>query len=86
MKKSIFIFILCFTITTLYSQKPGLSKNITLRGIVQDKVESVPLEYATITLTNVASPNEITGGITNLNGQFSFLITAGVYDLSLIHI
>jgi len=83
MKKSIFIFILCCTITTLYSQKPGLSKNITLRGIVQDKVGSVPLEYATITLTNVASPNEITGGITNFNGQFSFLITAGVYDIEI---
>lgn len=69
-------------IFTSYAQGPQ-GKEVTISGVVQDKTGAVPLEYATITLTNVAPPNEVTGGITDFDGKFSFLAPAGVYDIKI---
>lgn len=80
MKKLTVLCALFVSIGTLLGQRPA-AQEITLSGVVQDKSGGVPLEYATITLTNVAPPNEITGGITDFNGKFSFQAPAGVYDI-----
>lgn len=80
MNKLTLLFVLLGSICTLFGQRPD-GQEITLSGIVQDKSGGVPLEYATITLTNVAPPKEVTGGITNFDGEFSFQAPAGVYDI-----
>ncbi len=73
-----------FTIS-LQAQSPG-GKEITLSGNVQDKDGSIPLEYATITLTDTSNPQSINGGITDFNGAFSFKTPAGVYDIKIEYI
>lgn len=80
MKQITFLLALLGLIQTSLAQRPA-GKDITLSGIVKDKAGSVPLEYATITLTNTAPPNAVTGGITNFEGEFSFTAPAGVYDI-----
>ncbi len=80
MKYITLITIIIFTLSNAIAQRAP-AKEITLSGKVQDKSGGVPLEYATITLTSVAPPNEVTGGITNFDGDFSFQAPAGVYDI-----
>lgn len=61
-------------------------KEITLTGKVQDKGGAIPLEYATITLTNKRNPEIINGGITSADGTFSIKTAAGVYDIKIEYI
>lgn len=82
MKKVLLILILAMSIQALRAQRPESAKEITIRGIVQDKAAAVPLEYATITLTNV-STSTVTGGITDFDGKFSFAAPSGVYDIKI---
>jgi len=82
MKKIALLFTLLACVYLSFGQRPE-AKEITVSGVVQDKVGAVPLEYATITLTNVAPPNEVTGGITDFDGKFSFVAPAGVYDVKI---
>lgn len=80
MKKILAILLLVSSIQSIIAQSTREIKEIEISGIVQDKGTSTPLEYATITLTNVKS-KEVTGGITNHNGVFSFFIPTGIYDI-----
>lgn len=82
MKKLTLLCTLLASIGALYGQRSE-NQEITVSGVVQDKSGAVPLEYATITLTNTAPPNEVTGGITDANGKFSFIAPAGVYDIKI---
>ena len=81
MRKNIWLLSLIISVQSLLSQ--GIfrgDKEVILSGIVQDKEASIPLEYATITITNITS-NAITGGITDFNGKFSFSVPPGIYDI-----
>ncbi len=68
---------------SVLAQSPDSQKEITLRGTVQDKDDGFPLEYATISLVNTTDPSNITGGITNQNGDFAIKAPAGVYDIKI---
>ena len=54
-------------------------KPITISGKVTDSESGQPLEYATFVLQKADSPDQVTGGITDLDGNFEI-------ELSLIHI
>ncbi|GLB51916.1 TonB-dependent receptor [Neptunitalea chrysea] len=62
-----------------YSQQ---SKSIKVYGTVVDKDTKEPLEYATLVLQNVAT-NNVTGGVTDMNGKFNVEAPAGTYNIRL---
>jgi len=66
----------CFT--TLTAQN---TLNIT--GTVVDAQERYPLEYATISFINPADQKVVTGGITDLEGNFDIEVVAGTYNVKI---
>lgn len=64
----------------------GQRKEITITGKVIDKETKQPLEYATISLHNKKQNKLVTGGITNLDGNFSIVLPSGTYDISIEYI
>lgn len=61
---------------------PGLPEPIRITGTVVDSENGQPLEYATLILKSVSDPNLITGGITDVKGNFDVQISPGNYNLS----
>ena len=55
---------------------------IVLSGKVIDQETQQPLEYATITLKNPRFPDRLQGGITGVDGTFSFEIFPGRYTIT----
>lgn len=62
---------------------PNLVKEVTVTGRVLDKETKEPLEYATIAFTNSQTKKIVTGGITDMQGNFSIPIATGTYDISI---
>src|SRR5690606_8714128 len=56
-------------------------RNITITGTIVDAEGGFPLEYATFVLQRADDPNEITGGITDLDGKFEVESKAGTYNI-----
>ena len=63
-----------------YPQRASLPP-ITLSGKVIDKETGTPLEYATLVLQSVRFPKQISGGITDSEGRFSFETLPGLYNV-----
>ncbi len=53
----------------------------TISGKVIDNELEVPLEYATISVVNVNDPQDLTGGVTNAQGEFSVEVDSGTYNI-----
>ncbi|MBE15939.1 MAG: TonB-dependent receptor [Cytophagaceae bacterium] len=68
---------------SVLGQSPDSQREITLTGIVQDKDDGFPLEYATVSLVSTTDPSNITGGITDQKGAFAINAPAGVYDIKI---
>lgn len=68
------------------AQGPENTRTITLTGTVLDKETNQPLEYATLVVQSVPSPDKITGGITDIDGKFSVETTPGRYNLRVEYI
>lgn len=84
-----FFFFLLFGLTLFsYSQKPSNSsfQKQSIKGLVIDKETKQPLEYATISLTNLRRPEIIQGGITNSQGNFNIEVFPGKYNLEIEYI
>ncbi len=64
-----------------YAQGPSNFKKNTIKGKVIDDELNVPLEYATISVENVENPSDLTGGITNAQGEFSVEVKNGTYNI-----
>ncbi|MFD1613630.1 TonB-dependent receptor domain-containing protein [Gelatiniphilus marinus] len=88
-----FAFILC--IVKAYSQPKNLEelpvsiptiKEVLITGNVIDKETGEPLEYATVSFFSKKKNKIVTGGITDLNGNFSIPVKTGVYDISVEYI
>ncbi|MDT0690651.1 TonB-dependent receptor [Salegentibacter sp. F188] len=60
-----------------YSQQ----EEFTISGKVIDNDLEVPLEYATISVINANDPQDLTGGITDIDGNFSIDVPEGTYDI-----
>ena len=80
----IFAF-LFFSIFTFAQNRPP-AKKVIVTGRVIDKSNNKPLDYATITLVNTKRPTDVSGGITNLKGEFEFEVNAGIYDIKVEYI
>ena len=77
----IFIPFLLLTFTTFQSVAQQNQKPITISGTVVDSESGQPLEYATFVLQNADSPDEVTGGITDLDGKFEIETPPGKYNI-----
>ena len=80
---------LCYTIITLLLlsfTKANAQKEITVTGKVIDKDINLPLEYATIAFFNKEENRIETGGITDLEGNFSIDVPKGTYDITVEYI
>lgn len=85
--RKLLLFAIALNFTILIAQKPqGQRPNIKVTGTVIDKESGKPLEYATLVLQSVRNPEEVTGGITNLEGVFEVEAPAGMYNISVEYI
>ncbi|MEH6407260.1 MAG: TonB-dependent receptor [Leeuwenhoekiella sp.] len=62
------------------------SEKFTITGKVVDKQGGVPLEYATITVTDATNSQAVEGGITDPNGSFSIDVPSGNYNIKIEYI
>ncbi|TYA59111.1 TonB-dependent receptor domain-containing protein [Formosa maritima] len=65
------------TIVTIQAQK-----DVTITGKVIDKTTGQPLEYATVAFFSKVENRIVTGGITDMTGNFSIPVPSGTYDVS----
>ena len=80
MNKKILIVALTLLLSlTAFAQRPE-GKKITISGKVIEKGTNLPLEYATIVFEN-STTKQLSGGITDENGNFKFEVTAGNYNV-----
>ncbi|MGY5846779.1 TonB-dependent receptor domain-containing protein [Salegentibacter sp. HM20] len=70
------LFFLAFSI-------PGLAQNnpYTISGKVIDDDLEVPLEYATISVVNANDPQDLTGTVTDAEGNFEVEVPEGNYNI-----
>jgi outer membrane receptor protein involved in Fe transport len=59
------------------------NSKITVEGKIFQKETNSPLEYATITFTEIGQPNSICGGITDEDGFFSIEVDKGTYTIKI---
>ncbi len=71
---------------SLISFSSFAQKEVKISGKVLDKETKQPLEYATISFFNKSLNKIETGGITDLQGNFSIPVNTGVYDISIEYI
>jgi outer membrane receptor protein involved in Fe transport len=73
-KITILFFLFC---ATLFAQK---GSTVTVTGKIIEASSKQPLEYATLIITDVKT-KKVTGGVTNLKGNFSVSVPKGLYDM-----
>jgi outer membrane receptor protein involved in Fe transport len=84
--QKILLFICClFTVSILFSQKQNNPNSIHISGKVVDTRSNQPLEYATIIIKNTET-EKVSGGITDLNGEFSIEMPKATYQISVAFI
>ena len=83
------LFIGLFVNNLVAQQGPSPSnvlKDVKITGKVIDKETKEPLEYATVAFFSKQQNKIVTGGITDIKGNFSIPVPAGVYDVSIEYI
>lgn len=75
------MLILFFSFTNTISAQQ--TQRYTISGKVIDNSLKVPLEYATISITDPNNPEFIDGGVTDINGNFSIPLKPGVYNIKI---
>ncbi|MCW1148428.1 TonB-dependent receptor domain-containing protein [Flavobacterium lacisediminis] len=78
-KKILIVALTLFLSLLTFAQRPE-GKKITISGKVIEKGSNLPLEYATIVFEN-STTKQLSGGITDENGNFKFEVTAGNYNV-----
>ncbi|EAZ82269.1 TonB-dependent receptor domain-containing protein [Algoriphagus machipongonensis] len=63
----------------LFSTIELLAQETRLRGKVVDGGKETPLEFANVALLNQSDSTLVTGGMTDLDGQFDFNVASGSY-------
>jgi outer membrane receptor for ferrienterochelin and colicin len=72
-------------ITTINAQRPE-AKQVNISGKVVDNETNQPLEYATIAFYSKQQNKIVTGGITDIKGNFKISVPTGVYNISIEYI
>lgn len=81
-----------FFASTVLAQSPSpgstmmVQREVKISGKVIDKETKEPLEYATISFFNKRQNKVVTGGITDVQGNFSVPVPVGMYDISIEYI
>lgn len=75
----IFSFLLLMACITLTAQQTD-KKQISIKGKILEEGTNYPLEYATVSFTDV-NGNIVTGGITDIDGTYDVQVPAGVYTI-----
>ncbi len=70
------LFFLSLNIT-LFAQ----SADYTVSGKVIDNDLKVPLEYATVSIIDANNPSKVTGGVTDIDGNFAIEVAEGTYNI-----
>ncbi len=78
MKFILSALLFCFT-TILFSQQSE-KKEVTVKGIILEDGTNYPLEYATVSFINPQGKT-ITGGITDLDGNYNIKVPEGIYTV-----
>lgn len=68
--------ILFFNLSISFAQN-----DIKIEGKVVEEGTNIPLEYATVTLKTITDNKVVTGGITDIEGKFSFEVPSGTYNI-----
>jgi len=74
--------LLLLTLATYQGVAQQNQKPISISGTVIDSESGQPLEYATFVLQDAANPDKVTGGITDLSGEFEIETAPGTYNIS----
>ncbi|SDQ79330.1 TonB-dependent receptor domain-containing protein [Flagellimonas zhangzhouensis] len=77
----IIIPLLLMSAFVFQGQAQQKQKPITVTGKVMDSDSGQPLEYATFVLQKADDPNSVTGGITDLDGNFEIETAPGTYNI-----
>ena len=79
--KNFITFTLLLISTIGFAQMKPEMKKIRISGLILEKGTNIPLEYATVVLQSVNKPEVVTGGVTDIDGKFSFEINSGIYNV-----
>jgi len=79
--KNFITFSLLLISTIGFAQMKPEMKKIRISGLILEKGTNIPLEYATVVLQSVNKPEVVTGGVTDIDGKFSFEINSGIYNV-----
>ena len=82
MKNKFLLSLFCLFTTLAFSQ----SSNYAITGKVTDKDAGIPLEYATVTVTDVNNAQDVEGGITDMEGNFRVEVPQGEYNIKIEYI
>ncbi|RIV30627.1 TonB-dependent receptor [Flagellimonas lutimaris] len=82
----IIIPILLLTLSTFQGIAQQRQRPIKISGKVIDSDSGQPLEYATFVLQNAENPDQVTGGITDISGNFEVEAGPGTYNISVEYI
>jgi hypothetical protein len=78
----IFPLLLFFALSFSFAQQ----ETVTITGRVLDQDNKLPLEYATLVLQRADDPSKVTGGITDIDGNFSVETAKGRYNIRVEYI
>lgn len=87
--KKLFLIALLLLSIKLTAQRPQgapAREPIKITGTVMDKDDGQPLEYATLVLQSIQNPDNVTGGITDVDGKFEVKTMPGKYNVSVEYI
>lgn len=79
-KLTALFFLLSLPMMVFSQQRPD-AKRIKVSGKIIEKGTTLPLEYATVVFQDVKNPEKLSGGVTDLNGDFNFEIQSGTYNV-----
>ena len=77
------LFLLSFSF--IFSQQKANKNEVIIQGTVIDGSTKQPLEYATVVLKNKET-DVLSGGLTDLNGNFKILTPKAIYEISIKYI
>ncbi|MFT5738018.1 MAG: hypothetical protein ACI9SG_002370 [Maribacter sp.] len=79
-------FFLFTSLFLLFTTTASAQRDIYITGTVLDQETNEPLEYATLVVQSVETPDKVTGGITDINGKFKVATAPGKYNLRVEYI
>ena len=75
--------IIISTILSLFLTSLALGQEqVTVSGKILEKDTNIPLEWATVVISNPTDGKIVSGGSANEKGDFNFKVVAGTYNVS----